>query len=147
MLPFPPLGNLPDPGIEPKSFAPPDLQVDSLPLDGQKIPWNAFFTWVREREKRSVVSRRFQEPLTLSSEPVYGPIWQAPAPDHEQHLPSGLRDGSFLFWIIQKNNTCSPRCSRWIFASLQKSQMEVDQGSKLRSPGLSPPHLSFLTWR
>ena len=96
-MPFPPLGNLPDPGIEPKSFASPDLQADSLPLDSQKIPWNAFFTWVREREKRSVVSRRFQEPLTLSSEPVYGPIWQAPAPDHEQHLPSGLRDGSFLF--------------------------------------------------
>ena len=31
-LAFPPLENLPDPGIEPISLASPGLQVDSLPL-------------------------------------------------------------------------------------------------------------------
>ena len=30
-LPFPPLGDLPDPGIKPTSFVPPALQADSLP--------------------------------------------------------------------------------------------------------------------
>ena len=34
-LPFPPPGNLPDPGIEPAS---PALQVDSLPLSPQRSP-------------------------------------------------------------------------------------------------------------
>ena len=34
-LPCPPLGDLPDPGIEPMSPASPELQVDSLPLSHQ----------------------------------------------------------------------------------------------------------------
>ena len=34
-LPFPPLENLPDPGIEPASLATPTLQADSLPLSPQ----------------------------------------------------------------------------------------------------------------
>ena len=37
-LPFPPPRGLPDPGIKPKSFAPPQLQVDSLPLNYQGSP-------------------------------------------------------------------------------------------------------------
>ena len=35
-LPFPPPGDLPDPGIEPGS---PALQADSLPLSHQGSPW------------------------------------------------------------------------------------------------------------
>jgi len=31
-LPFPPLGDLPDPGIKPESPASPELQADSLPM-------------------------------------------------------------------------------------------------------------------
>ena len=34
-LPFPPPGNLPDPGIEPTSSASPALEADSLPLSHQ----------------------------------------------------------------------------------------------------------------
>ena len=34
-LPFPTLGDLPNPGFEPKSLA---LQADSLPLSHQRIP-------------------------------------------------------------------------------------------------------------
>ena len=37
-LPFPPLGFLPDPGIEPKSHESPALQVDSLPPSHQGSP-------------------------------------------------------------------------------------------------------------
>ena len=39
-FPFPPLGELPDPGIEPRSPTSPVLQVDSLPLChlGRPIP-------------------------------------------------------------------------------------------------------------
>ena len=33
VLPFPIPGHLPDPGIEPKTFVSPVLQVDSLPLE------------------------------------------------------------------------------------------------------------------
>ena len=40
-LPFLPLGNLPDPGIEPMSPAFPALQVDSLPLNHQGSPKNS----------------------------------------------------------------------------------------------------------
>ena len=34
-LPFPPPGDLPDPGIEPEFPVPPALQIDSLPLSHQ----------------------------------------------------------------------------------------------------------------
>ena len=34
-LPFPPSGELPDPGIEPMSLVSPALQADSLPIE----PW------------------------------------------------------------------------------------------------------------
>ena len=34
-VPFPPPGDLPDPGTEPKSLASPELQVDSLLLSHQ----------------------------------------------------------------------------------------------------------------
>ena len=40
-LPFPPPGNLPNPGIKP-GF--PVLQADSLPLSHQKSPWFAYAT-------------------------------------------------------------------------------------------------------
>ena len=36
-LPFPPPGDLPDPGIEPLSLAPPVLQVDSLPVESSQF--------------------------------------------------------------------------------------------------------------
>ena len=42
-LPFLPLGNLPDPGIEPVSPASPALQVDSLLLNHQGSPKNRWF--------------------------------------------------------------------------------------------------------
>ena len=38
-LPFPPPGDLPDPGIEPK---PPALHADSLPVSHQKSPNNKY---------------------------------------------------------------------------------------------------------
>ena len=38
VLPFPPLGDLPDPGIEPTSLASTALQVDSLPLSHLRSP-------------------------------------------------------------------------------------------------------------
>ena len=38
-LPCPPPGDLPDPGIEPKSPVVPALQVDSLPLRHWASPW------------------------------------------------------------------------------------------------------------
>ena len=37
-LPFPPPGDLPDPGIEPAIFASPALQADSLPLASPEKP-------------------------------------------------------------------------------------------------------------
>ena len=37
-LPFPPPRDLPNPGIKPKSFAPPSLQVDFLPLSYHGSP-------------------------------------------------------------------------------------------------------------
>ena len=37
-LPFPPPGDLPDPGMEPTSLMFPALQVDSLPLSYQGSP-------------------------------------------------------------------------------------------------------------
>ena len=37
-LPFPPPGDLPDPGIEPESPVSPALQADSLPLSYQGSP-------------------------------------------------------------------------------------------------------------
>ena len=37
-LPFPPTGNLPDPGIKPTSAASPTLQADSLPLSHRRSP-------------------------------------------------------------------------------------------------------------
>ena len=43
-LPFPPPGNLPDPGIEPESLASPDWQVVSLPLVPPRKP--QFFSWL-----------------------------------------------------------------------------------------------------
>ena len=38
-LPFPPPGNLPDPGIKPMCSASPSLQTDSLPLSHQESPY------------------------------------------------------------------------------------------------------------
>ena len=40
-LPFPPLGDLPDPGIEPASPVSPALQADSLPLSHIRTLWCA----------------------------------------------------------------------------------------------------------
>ena len=37
-LPFPPPGDLPDPGIEPMSLEAPSLPVDSLPLEPYRKP-------------------------------------------------------------------------------------------------------------
>ena len=37
-LPFPPPGDLPDPGIKPASLVAPTLQVDSLPTE----PWHLY---------------------------------------------------------------------------------------------------------
>ena len=37
-LPFPPVGDLPDPGIEPASSAPSALQADSLPAEPSGKP-------------------------------------------------------------------------------------------------------------
>ena len=42
-LPFPPPGDLPDPGIEPASPATPVLQADSLPLSHRRSHWKAHF--------------------------------------------------------------------------------------------------------
>ena len=51
-LPFPPPGNLPDPGIDPQSAVFPTLQVDSLsseplgkPEHQQQIKVQLFATW------------------------------------------------------------------------------------------------------
>ena len=101
-MPFPPLGNLPDPEIKHKSLASPAFQADSLPLDGQEIPWNTFFTWVREREKRSLVSRRLQDPLTLSSEPVCGLTWQVPAQIMNNAFPVDSEMGHFYSASLRK---------------------------------------------
>ena len=38
-LPFPPPGELPNPGIEPMSPESPALQADSLPLSHQTVDW------------------------------------------------------------------------------------------------------------
>ena len=38
-LPFPPPGDVPDPGIESTSPASPTLQADSLPLSHQRSPY------------------------------------------------------------------------------------------------------------
>ena len=38
-LPFPPLGDFPDPGIKPASPVSPALQVDSLPAETSGKPW------------------------------------------------------------------------------------------------------------
>ena len=47
-LPFPPPGDLPDPGIEPLSPVSPALQVNSLPLSCLEIPNDpfAFVKWL-----------------------------------------------------------------------------------------------------
>ena len=37
-LPFPPIGDLPDPGVEPASLTPPALQADSLPAEPSGKP-------------------------------------------------------------------------------------------------------------
>ena len=36
-LPFPPPGDLPNPGIEPRSHMSPELQVDSLPTEPRAV--------------------------------------------------------------------------------------------------------------
>ena len=47
MLPCPPPGDLPDPGIEPGS---PTLQVDSLPAELPGKPWNSIYCHSSHRE-------------------------------------------------------------------------------------------------
>ena len=63
-LPFPPPGDLPNPGIEPTSLSPPALQASSLPLaqpeDMPPGPWKTSSFWlcpqVSEAGESSLVS-------------------------------------------------------------------------------------------
>ena len=55
-LPFPPPGDLPDPGIEPKSPVSPELQADSLPLSHLGSPSICLY-------KHKSISRRVDKKL------------------------------------------------------------------------------------
>ena len=46
-LPFPPPGDLPDPGIEPKYLASPALQEDSLPTEPSGKPTRLLYSYLQ----------------------------------------------------------------------------------------------------
>ena len=64
-LPFPSPGDLPDPGIEPKS---PTWQADSLPLNHQGSP-----SWALGRDKNSAWLKVWPGPSEMSSQPSKPP--------------------------------------------------------------------------
>ena len=56
-LPWPPPGDLPDPGIEPASPASPAFQVDSLPLSHQGSPMYLYVTVKSFKQCRSSIMK------------------------------------------------------------------------------------------
>ena len=102
-LPFPPPGDLPDPGMGPASFTSPALQVGSLPLTPPGKPFSV--GGGSERHNEVKVTGGLLEATTIASIAV---VWSS-------IRLSFIGDFSFL-WVLERYSLCCEYSSVLLYA-------------------------------